>query len=327
LRAGRLRDGIWHHPVLRAGPMLLSGTAHRAEHATPAGAFVELTIKQSGIEHESREPFVQSTEISRDIVVHPFLLRTREGGEVLVRTDNSIDLIDRLEPAQPIGPALRTRTARVTEGERLWIKGTLRSEFSHAMDGPYRGADTRWVFEAPPSGRLMVSSQPVGADLRRIALWYVGGAFALIGLMFFYQLVVFGEFRDLRARGVVAQSIITNREEWHPRTKHGREDHYYWVVDYDTARGKHREKDEVNALAYKEHEVGDTVPVTYLPDDPSVLQIGPASEIGASIISVWGTAVIALLLFFIIAWRRKVSRKLKWTRRETLIERTSGKLT
>jgi Protein of unknown function (DUF3592) len=327
-RARRLSAETWHYPALRAGHMLLCGTAHRAQGATPTGAFVELTITQAGVERGERDRYVEWTEVSRTLVEHPFLLRTHEGSEVLVRTDPFVDLVDRLQQTWRIGPTMRTRTACVDEGEQLWVEGELRSEYDRASSDPYRGATKlRWIIEAPRSGRLLVTSKPVGADLRRASLLSAGGALALIGLLCFFQLVVFADFRALRAHGVVTQATITSRQDWQSHSKGDSRHHFEWIVEYDTPSGPRRAREEVSDKAYQAHPPGDRVPVTYLSVRPEVMQIGPLSEVGVDSYSIWGTLTIAGLALIVINWRRTVSRKLKWSRRDKLVERVPGDLT
>jgi hypothetical protein len=322
-RARRLSAEVWHRHGLRAGPILLTGTVAPVEDGPPGTPFIEVTITQQGKQYRGKNgPYIVWREVGRTLTERPFMMHTDGGDKVYVVPGGRVDLVDRLEGAQSIGPSMRTRSARIIEGEKIWLRGELRQEGSEAA-GPYRGGtSSAWTMRPPAGGALFVSSEPVDVDRRKAARSHAIFALLFLVSLFLTQGIVFSEFRALRAHGAVTQGTIEARDRWRVRVKNGYHTHYAFAVSYDLP-GEHytAKRAETNSYAFTVYQNVAQVPLVYLPTNPTTLQLGSLDELGVSI-----TAVLALsmALFFLLTIYLAVALARPWWRQKTVIDRISG---
>jgi len=97
----------------------------------------------------------------------------------------------------------------------------------------------------------------------------MGGLFVLIGLAVMYgSLKAQGQLRDLRARGREVSGFIFER--WKDKDSDG--DSTYFVAFAFKVNSQIITRAEQNKALYDRYQVGDSLMVRYLPDDPSVCQ-------------------------------------------------------
>ena len=322
-RARRLSAEVWHRHGLRAGPILLTGTVAPVEDGPAGTPFIELTVTQEGKQYRGKNgPYIVWREVGRTLTERPFMMHTDGDDQVYVVPGGRVDLIDRLEEAHHIGPRTRTRSARIIEGEKIWLRGELRQE-GGAAAGPYRGGSSRaWTMRPPARGALFVSSEPVDADRRKAARGHAIFALVFLVSLLLVQGAVFSEFRALRAHGVVTQGRILARNHWTVRHKDNDYPRYAFTVAYDPPGEHHTLHAETNFDAFRAHLDDALVPLVYLPERPTVMQLGSADEVGASFVIL----PLCLLFFFSLVVYLVFASMRPWWRRKTVIDRVAGTL-
>lgn len=318
----QLRREAWSARGRRSGTVLVSGIAEPVDEERDASAreaaafapFVELSIVQRGTERSSRHGrYVLWRESFRSLSERPFVLLTDEGTRIRVEPTGQIELIDKLEEPTRTGDE-RRRVARIIPGERIWVRGQLVVD---SAQGPYRGVASQPTLRPPPDRALLICSQPIESEDRAGAKLH--GAFAIgFGLtLLFCQHVLFSDFRALR-HGVEQRATLVSKRSWTTRGKNTVTMHFGYTVS------PMRVEAEVSSEAYTRGMPGDVVPVVRGATDPSVLQIGPRSEVGLDS----GPALFAgmLSLGVIIAWLAVAASKKPWWRRRRYDETVSGTL-
>lgn len=149
-----------------------------------------VSIMQEGKEQRSKkgERVVSHTwtEVSRKTAVAPFVLVDDRGQKIRVEPNEEALLVDRLDHTTVHGkrPARRTRHARIVDGERVWVVGDLIS-VGRSDAGAYRDAPAELVLRAPPSGRMLLSTEPLGERFRAESAThrFAGKAFVALALL------------------------------------------------------------------------------------------------------------------------------------------------
>ena len=322
-RAKKLGAEVWHKRGLRPGPILLPGVAAPLDDDQSGQPFIELSIDQRGVERSSKNGrFVVWTETSRTLRDRAFVLRCDNGERVRVEPSGRVDLIDRLDDTHRLGPAARRRSARIVEGETVWIRGEL-VDAGASGDGPYRGgAPThRWVLRPPARGSVFLSSEPVELEGRAEARFHTRIACVYLAYLALCQLAFFADYRALRADGVQDHAVVTRRTTWITRSKSTTTKHYGFHVSY----ADHQDAiEETNSHAYAAIHEGDRVPIVYVPRKPTVVQLGAAAELGlnagAGVVGLIFGGMLTMFYLALNAGRRP------WWRRRKLVETVRGTL-
>ncbi len=293
-RAGALGEEERKKRGLRPGPILLCGLPEPIDEPPASGAFIELVIDQSGTQHQHRgRHYVTWTESARTLKHQPFYLRTESGERVRVEPQGRVELIDALEAPQRHGTsAKRRRIARITPGEKIWVRGLLSGDGWSA--GPYRGAGGGG-YVLLPGGRdpLLVSSQPIDLEDEQTARFHGIFGFGFVALLALLQLVVFADYRALRREGVRGEARIDGIRQWITHSKNSTTHHFGWTLIYHVPGGALSTEVETNGYAFSRLTGGDTVPIVYVPRSPAIVQLGTEDEVAMSA----GTAMFGLLTF------------------------------
>jgi hypothetical protein len=322
-RARKLRAEVWHERGLRPGPILVPGVATPLDDDRTGQPFIELSIEQHGVQrHTKNGHYVAWSETSRALRDRPFLLRCDNGELVRVEPSGRVDLIDRLDQTHRLSHADRRRSARIVEGEPVWIRGEL-VDTAAGGSGPYRGAAPthRWLLRPLARDGLFISSEPVEQEGRAEARFHAAFAALYAVMLLLCQGVLFHEYRALRARGVASSALLTSKTTWTTRSKSTVTRHYGFHLQYNGTRSANV---ETNGRVYRATGEGATVPILYDGDDPDTMQLGSVEELGlGSGSAIFGMVLAVMLTVLYLVFN---ASRMPWWRRRKLLETESGKL-
>lgn len=220
-------------PLLVEGAdVVLAGTVrHHADHDVA----VKVSVRQSGSESESSGSWSHSwTEIDRDIVVRPFLLELSNGQVVMVTPPKNVDVADALDQKVWIDRNERVLSAELVPGERIFARGRLERSDQAVPGGAYR--DVKWGWALGPSdGQMLLSSEPLGAGLRKRAAFHRTFAYWAAVMLLVTNVTLLGYYGRLFGHTETAKA--TNKFFYQTRDSDG-DSHDHWAV---TVRGDDRE--------------------------------------------------------------------------------------
>ncbi len=157
-------------PLLVEGlDVVLSGIVRHHEGHDVA---VKVAVTQYGSEAESSGSWSHSwTEIDREIILAPFLLELANGQRVLVEPPKNVDVADALDQKVWIDRNKRVLSAELVPGEHIYARGRLERSDQAAPADAYR--DVQWGFTLRPTGgQMLLSSEPLGAGMRKRATFH-----------------------------------------------------------------------------------------------------------------------------------------------------------
>lgn len=188
LRAGGLREG----------EILLSGVV---AHADDHDVAVRIDVLQEGTEHESSGSYsYRWTEYRREVIVRPFYLELDDGARVRVIAPKNVEVADALDQKVLLSDTKRKLSAELIPGETLHAQGWLERGAMLKPGGEtgYRDAEYEWQL-VPTKGRMLLSSEPLGAGLATRARFHrFYGAMAL-GVLVVCHLMFLGSTSRLVA--------------------------------------------------------------------------------------------------------------------------------
>ncbi len=179
--------------VLEAGPQVLVGEVMTDEVDAPEpGVAIRVALVQQLFGQQIRE-------LERKTSAGPFYLRTASGEQVRIEPGANPVLAAELgpEPFEP-GGFLRTRFARLREGERAIVAGHLHRGFNPRGAGTYRAAEGGWVLSAKRGESLWVSGSALASVFAKKAQFFVAYA-AAFALWLVAAQVLFAPFYRLAA--------------------------------------------------------------------------------------------------------------------------------
>ncbi|MDI1435018.1 hypothetical protein [Polyangium sorediatum] len=147
---------------LVAGEAVLFGKVERAEGSDTT---VRVEVDQEGEESESSGVWSHKwTEKKRRVFVAPFYLRLASGDRVRIEPRDDVFLVDEMDGLVRVDLKARIRYAELTPGERVYAAGVLsRAPDPEAQPAAgYRTGGEGYVLRPPRSGRMLLSSQPLG---------------------------------------------------------------------------------------------------------------------------------------------------------------------
>jgi len=149
---------------LTAGEAVVCGVV---ELAPGYDAAFRVEIDQVGEEGKDKHGFHHSwRETARRVRAVPFILRELRGARVRVEPNETAMLVDGLDRVERHGKRHRTKFAELTAGEEIYASGEL---VPVASGGAYRGGDETFLLRPPARGRMLLSTEPLGARFRRTA--------------------------------------------------------------------------------------------------------------------------------------------------------------
>ncbi|MFO0616368.1 MAG: hypothetical protein U0414_27500 [Polyangiaceae bacterium] len=216
-RARHFRDAASAPFTGRPGPAVLSG---RTRWIEPAECPVHVTITQAGSERTAKgNPYVAWTEQGRRAHFAPFEVETGKT-PIRVEPDDETLYADALDESEIVGPGVREKRARLSQGEPVWIEGALRPTRNRTGAATaYRGAVatdpesvTRpLVFMRKPFEPLVIHTSPPGQEQRSRILFNVAAIAGAIAVFLAMNLVVNRDFVDSLLHGRVALGVATGR--------------------------------------------------------------------------------------------------------------------
>lgn len=282
--------------LLAPGPTTLFGTV---EHAEGADHAVRVEVDQQGSEHETSGAWAHAwNEVDRRVKVHPFYVRHVSGRRVRVEPQRDVYLVDAMDGVIRVNLTQRTRIAELTPGEKVFAHGLLEEDMDPEGQptGGYRSGPRGLVLRSPRGGRMLLSTERLGARFReragthRMMAWIFAGALVLAQLV----LLPFN-LRLLAGRTVEAK--VVRLEHFTTKDDEGGVHQHYRV--HTGLPGGASFADEVPQAVFRALSKGDVVPVRRAPLYPSRL-----SNIGARAEVHWAAVVPAILLgaLILIYW-------------------------
>ncbi|MEP7125113.1 MAG: hypothetical protein ABJE95_29555 [Byssovorax sp.] len=301
-----------------AGEIVLHGRVATADGATLA---VRVEVDQDGTETESSGVWSHAwTEVSRRIFVEPFYLVDAAGRRTRVEPPDDVLLVDAMDGKIMVNLARRTCSAELTPGEEVWAAGVL--VVAPDPEGPahgYRGP-SGLVLKAPPSRRMLLSSEPLGARFEAKARFFRRWS-ALLGLAgALVWATVFGPYLLRAVAGETRSATITLLEPY-DTDDDGHVTHHYRVLA-SVAPTEPNVDDDVHEETFRRLQVGQSIVVRWVPSMPQVSTLGPDAAVGRSplVILFWGLWVVSAIIY-----RSRIHASMGWYEKK-VVDKGSGKL-
>lgn len=300
--------------ALEEGPTVIAGVVEYAEGERTA---VRVEVEQKGTEAEQSGTWTHYwTETSRKTIVRPFYLRLPNAQRVLVTPPADVDVADALDGKVLVETTRRIRFAELTAGEQIFARGALHRAFdpeSSPSTAGYREQAKGWRLD-PDGGKMLLSSEPLGAGLRaralfhRRALWgVVVMAVAACGLVYTFQ----ERLRRGELEVATVQQLVHSTEESDDGVSHYYECHA--LLPTKTVLVENLDEDDWNRLAK-----GERVMLLVAPHSWQMGARATLHAFAAVLISI--ATAIGLIVY---GWMRSSSRP--WYRRK-VVEAYGGRL-
>ncbi len=304
---------------LRPGSRFVCGNVEYAAGQTNA---ISVHIHQFGTETKSKNNWSHSwDETSRTTIAEPFYVRRPSGERIRIEPGENPLLIDKPDQMKVHSAATRTRTAKLTPGEQVIVRGSLNRgvdpEAQQASD--YRSSGQGWVMTPIRADRMEVSAEKLGERHRKRASAFATTIAALFwvalftNLFFLYYHFRFFEGIDTCAK-VARKNISTSTDSKGRKTLH-----YMVYVDVDTSNRPQLEG-ELDDEDWELVEPGMNLGFRYLPDHPSKSIVG--TDTSLHVAAVFFTTFLGALGFFLYTGTRDYRR---WYEGK-LNDRGSGRL-
>ncbi len=310
--------------ALVLGPAVITGKVA----ADTEGDAVTVAIEQTGREWKHKGNWYHAwKERGRTVTAKPFYVVRPSGERVRVEADNRVFLIDRLDGVEAKDRTTRVRTATLRAGEPVHIIGTLVRGLDPLKGGCYRDAAPALVLRPPRSGRMLISTEPLGARFAKRAKLHAGLALsAAITLLFTHGLLFLNHHVLYTVGKVVDASVVSSRtwRVWHkPRRSSGYYVYHYEITatDPNDSRRDNLYQEEVSYRFYDDVQRGSETRVPVITSG-KLRQIGlePSQNAAKLGIFILGTLVYAMTCMIILA------NTLPWYERRRIVDSGSGPL-
>ncbi|TKC98216.1 hypothetical protein [Polyangium fumosum] len=302
---------------LVAGEAVLFGKVERAEGSDTT---VRVEVDQEGEESESSGVWSHKwTEKKRRVFVAPFYLRLASGHRVRIEPRDDVFLVDEMDGLLRVDLKARTRYAELTPGERVYAAGVLSRapdpEAQPAAD--YRTGGEGYVLRAPRSGRMLLSSQPLGERFHERARFHGRWAMWIALTAITFHLLFLG-YHVRRWAGTDTTATIRKLDHYVTESDDTLTHHYrVWL----TPRDGLSVDDEVEPEDFAWMHEGQIVPVR-LVEGP----FASSTTIGGHLTVhdlAWSVVPLLLGAWLIYQYRERASRP--WYERE-VVDKGSGRL-
>jgi hypothetical protein len=293
--------------LVEGSDVVLTGVVR---HAAERDVAVKISVTQQGSESESSGSWSHSwTEIDREIVLAPFLLELADKTHVLVEPPRNVDVADTLDQKVWIARDRRVLSAELVPGEMIYARGRLERSDQVVATRGYRDVEWGWTLR-PSHGQMLLSSEPLGAGLRKRAEFHRHFAWYALALLAATQLSLVWFYA--RVAGQTVTETVTDTGTYETTDNDG-DTHYHAAVEV-----KHTEI-EIDGDDFSRVAKGDNVPIRFASDDNWQLGSSPTIHWGHGL--VLGFVSIGVWLSY--RGRRRSSRP--WFRRK-VNETGSGRL-
>ncbi|MDP3278034.1 MAG: hypothetical protein Q8Q09_22805 [Deltaproteobacteria bacterium] len=226
--------------VLANGPAVIEGVVELA----PGEEAMSVTFMQRRQEVKQKGGGVIITwiEKSREVRANPFRVKLDDGQYVLVQPDTHTVLRDAVDEKKYLDNQTRSRAARLTQGERVWVTGML----SGAMDGnqaaAYRQHGVIPTLRGDRTIAMMVSTEPPATSATARANHHMRWIRGALWTVFLLQVLVCWDFTLLGLTGTGVDRIVTETGTWlvwvKPKNQPGRWVRHYGVAGAETLGGE-----------------------------------------------------------------------------------------
>lgn len=200
-------------PLVEGTDVVLCGIVRHFEAHEVA---VKVSITQAGSESESSGSWSHAwTEIDREIILAPFLLELPNKQLVLVEPPKNVDVADALDQKVWIDRNKRVLSAELLPGEQIFARGRLeRSDRAVATPstGAYRDVEWGWALR-PIDRQMLLSSEPLGAGLRKRADFHRGAAWTAVAIIVTAMMTLLPFFTRLAGHTETRTVISANESE------------------------------------------------------------------------------------------------------------------
>jgi hypothetical protein len=233
-------------PLVEGTEVVLSGVVHHFEDHDVA---VRVHVKQDGTEAESSGSWSHTwTEIDREIIVAPFILELANRERVLVRAPKNVDVADDLDQKVLINRTTRVLTAELVPGEKIFARGLV--ERSDIADPASAYRDVKWGWSLVPArGKMLLSSEPLGAGLRKRAVFHARAGWIALMLFVVLHVTLVGFYAQIG--DAVETMQVTGTRTWVTTDSDGDRNTHYSATVVQPPTGAH-ETFEVGAGTYDE---------------------------------------------------------------------------
>ncbi|MDC3958216.1 hypothetical protein [Polyangium jinanense] len=302
---------------LVVGEAMVFGKVERAEGSETT---VRVEVDQHGEESESSGVWSHKwTEKSRRVMVAPFYLRLASGERVRVEPRDDVFLVDEMDGLVRVDLKSRMRYAELTPGERVYASGVLsRAPDPESQPGAgYRSGREGFVLRPPRSGRMLLSSQPLGERFHDRARFHERWAgWILLAAISFH--VIFLGYHVRRWAGTDTTATISKLDHYVTKGDDTVTHHYrVWLTPRDGVSVD----DEVEPEDFAWMHEGQIVPVR-LVEGP----FASTTTIGGHLTVhdlAWSVVPLLIGAWLIYRFRERATRP--WYERE-VVDSGSGKL-
>ncbi|CAN5823197.1 hypothetical protein BH11MYX2_BH11MYX2_26360 [soil metagenome] len=208
--------------LAEADNVVLSGIVRHME----GNLAVRVSIDQEGSQRTYRGSTTHSwVEKSREVQVATFQLELPNGELVLVHPSKDVELVDALDKKQVHNQYSRTWVANLSDGEKIFARGRLERSDVADPAAAYRDVNWGWALQPNPAGKMLLSSEPMGAGLRARSTFHRKMAIFAIGLLCALQTTLV-MFYARASVGTVQPAQIDSFTSWITHNKNSTTTHY-----------------------------------------------------------------------------------------------------
>ena len=304
--------------ILAPGLAVLGGTVQYAEDTDMA---VRVEVDQMGTEHESSGTWSHRwTEVDRRVRVRPFYLLHVSRARIRVEPDDNVYLVDEMDGMILVNRARRTRTAELTPGERVNVRGVLERGPDPEIRGrAYRDDQQGWVLRPPPGDRMLISSEPLGARFLARARFHAFWAI-LVAVMFAPVQVVLMPFHLALWSGETVQASVVVTDMTTGKDSDDAPYEYWLRATAPTAQGPIEINDEISRVDFEKTKAGQAIWARVVPSVPRYSHIGSTASLHLG----W-LALAGVLVFVRAIYAMTSHATLPWYQRK-VVDTGSGRL-
>lgn len=322
-RRARAANAADRAQTLAPGPTVIVGTVAEDDEKTPA---ITVDIEQKGREWVYKSAWQHEwKEIRRTVTARPFYVTTADRAQVRVEPNQRVLLVDALDRVKSESEDRRHRFAKLTVGESVHILGTLVRD-ADPRQGGYREAGIGWVLRPPKTGRMVISTEPLGERFEERERVYRRFALGTLLLLLLVHAGVYFSFNLLRLTGheVIATVRSTDTYDRYHRVKYGQGywEHYYRVRAEWNSR---QLADHCSMKLYYDLQApGASKEVPFVVSSllPAIHMIGHEPSFPD-----WNMGVLLLVVMITgVSWVSVIARTRPWYDRRRVIDSGSGTL-
>lgn len=311
--AGRAAQEAEGRRAVGQGPQSVCGTVSAVHDGSDTALL--LVVEQRGTEHKNKSSW--STiweETSRRQAAQPFLLTIDEGRPpIRVEPDERARLVDDLDETEITGHTTRRRRARLTVGERVYVRGE--GVRAADPDGGYRV-----VIRPPKNGdRMLLSTRPLDEALAARSKihrsWLLGGLVVIVLLVTFLHRPYF----IAQTFGKVMAGEVVHKQR--KKIKSSKSWRWAHLITVKMPTGQ-TFREELEPRDFFKLKKGTRIPVVFHRDWLRYAQVGQAAAEPYPVLMINGAMLVVLLVLYFLSKRAATP----WYERSEVREKVGGRL-